>query len=193
VKLVAGLLLSLLLAASAEARKISVAVPVLDVTQSALYVARERGYYQQEGLDVELILMRGGVANQALIAGNAEFTTVPTAGLQAALQGASLKVVLSTFHKFGGRRRSDSQVQCGNHQQPFHQAIVAELAGIKPQKTQRHEDSTEQPYLPSDIVMQQRGHNRQRADLKAHSAAEQQQTSFPFARLQTHRARVAQA
>jgi NitT/TauT family transport system substrate-binding protein len=82
-----------------EARRVTVAVPVLDVTQSALYVARDRGYYQKEGLDVDLILMRGGVANQALIAGNVEFTTVPTAGLQAALQGAPLKVVLSTFHK----------------------------------------------------------------------------------------------
>ena len=83
----------------AEARKVTVGVPVLDVTQSALYVARDRGYYQKEGLDVELILMRGGVANQALIAGNVDFTTVPTAGLQAALQGAALKIVLSTFHK----------------------------------------------------------------------------------------------
>lgn len=83
----------------AEARRVTVGVPVLDVTQSALYVARDRGYYQKEGLDVDLILMRGGVANQALIGGNVEFTTVPTAGLQAALQGAPLKVVLSTFHK----------------------------------------------------------------------------------------------
>jgi NitT/TauT family transport system substrate-binding protein len=83
----------------AEARKVTVGVPVLDVTQSALYVARDRGYFQKEGLDVDLILMRGGVANQALVAGNVEFTTVPTAGLQAALQGAPLKVVLSTFHK----------------------------------------------------------------------------------------------
>ena len=83
----------------AEARKVAVGVPVLDVTQSALYVARDRGYYQKEGLEVDLILMRGGVANQALIAGNVDFTTVPTAGLQAALQGAPLKVVLSTFHK----------------------------------------------------------------------------------------------
>jgi len=83
----------------AEARKVTVGVPVLDVTQSALYVARDRGYFQKEGLDVEFILMRGSVANQALIGGNVEFTTVPTAGLQAALQGAPLKVVLSTFHK----------------------------------------------------------------------------------------------
>jgi NitT/TauT family transport system substrate-binding protein len=100
VKLIVAIFLVLFShAIPAEARKVSVGVPVLDVTQSALYVARDRGYYQKEGLEVDLILMRGGVANQALIAGNVEFTTVPTAGLQAAIQGAPLKVVLSTFHK----------------------------------------------------------------------------------------------
>lgn len=98
-KIVFAAMILLIHLGSAEARRVTVGVPVLDVTQSALYVARERGYYQKEGLDVELILMRGGVANQALIGGNVEFTTVPTAGLQAALQGAPLKVVLSTFHK----------------------------------------------------------------------------------------------
>jgi NitT/TauT family transport system substrate-binding protein len=94
-----GLLVWSLLVAAADARKVSVGVPVLDVTQSALYVARDRGYFQKEGLEVDLILMRGGVANQALIAGNVEFTTVPTAGLQAAIQGTPLKIILSTFHK----------------------------------------------------------------------------------------------
>lgn len=97
--IVCALLVGTVLVTCAEARKVTVAVPVLDVTQSALFVARDQGYFQKEGLDVELILMRGGVANQALIGGNVEFTTVPTAGLQAALQGAPLKVVLSTFHK----------------------------------------------------------------------------------------------
>jgi NitT/TauT family transport system substrate-binding protein len=100
VKLIlATLLLLFTQVITAEARKVTVGVPVLDVTQSALYVARDRGYFQKEGLEVDLILMRGGVANQALIGGNVEFTTVPTAGLQAALQGAPIKVVLSTFHK----------------------------------------------------------------------------------------------
>ena len=97
--IVCALFVWAVLVTSAEARKVTVAVPVLDVTQSALFVARDRGFFQKEGLEVDLILMRGGVANQALIAGNVEFTTVPTAGLQAALQGAPLKVVLSTFHK----------------------------------------------------------------------------------------------
>ena len=97
--IVCALFVGTVLVTCAEARKVTVAVPVLDVTQSALFVARDRGYFQKEGLEVDLILMRGGVANQALIGGNVEFTTVPTAGLQAALQGAPLKVVLSTFHK----------------------------------------------------------------------------------------------
>ena len=97
--IVCALFVGAVLVTCAEARKVTVAVPVLDVTQSALFVARDQGYFQKEGLDVELILMRGGVANQALIGGNVEFTTVPTAGLQAALQGAPLKVVLSAFHK----------------------------------------------------------------------------------------------
>ena len=97
--IVCALFVGTVLVTCAEARKVTIAVPVLDVTQSALFVARDRGFFQKEGLEVDLILMRGGVANQALIAGNVEFTTVPTAGLQAALQGAPLKVVLSTFHK----------------------------------------------------------------------------------------------
>ena len=93
------LLVVLGFAVPAQARKVSVGIPVVDVSQSALYVARDRGYYQKEGLEVELVLMRGGVANQALITGNVDFTTVPTAALQAGLQGAPVKVLLSTFHK----------------------------------------------------------------------------------------------
>ena len=92
-------LLLLVTAAPSQARKVSVGIPVVDVSQSALYVARDRGYYQKEGREVELVLMRGGVANQALISGNVDFTTVPTAALQAGLQGAPVKVLLSTFHK----------------------------------------------------------------------------------------------
>lgn len=84
---------------SAEARKVSVGVPVLDVTMSQFFIAQERGYFAKEGLEVDLVLMRGGVSNQALIAGGVEFSAVPTAGVQAALQGAPLKVVFSAFHK----------------------------------------------------------------------------------------------
>jgi ABC-type nitrate/sulfonate/bicarbonate transport system substrate-binding protein len=98
-KVLLVLLILLTLTAPSQARKVSVGIPVVDVSQSALYVARDRGYFHKEGLEVELVLMRGGVANQALITGNVDFTTVPTAALQAGLQGAPVKVLLSTFHK----------------------------------------------------------------------------------------------
>lgn len=86
-------------AAPCDARKVSVGVPVLDVTMIPFFIAQERGYFQKEGLEVDLVLMRGGVSNQALIAGGVDFSAVPTAGLQAALQGAPLKVIFSAFHK----------------------------------------------------------------------------------------------
>jgi NitT/TauT family transport system substrate-binding protein len=84
-----------------EAQAASVRVGVADISQSqlSLFVAKDKGYYRQEGLDVELILMPGAVANQALIAGNVEYTTVPTAGLTAALQGAPLRILFTTYHK----------------------------------------------------------------------------------------------
>ena len=56
--IVCALFVGTVLVTCAEARKVTVAVPVLDVTQSALFVARDQGYFQKEGLDVELILMR---------------------------------------------------------------------------------------------------------------------------------------
>lgn len=78
-----------------------VRVGVADISQSqlSLFVAKDKGYYRQEGLDVELILMPGAIANQALIAGNVEYTTVPTAGLTAALQGAPLRILFTTYYK----------------------------------------------------------------------------------------------
>ena len=81
------LMILLALVAPAQARKVSVGIPVVDVTQSALYVARDRGYFHKEGLEVDFVLMRGGMANQALITGNVDFTTVPTAALKRDCKG----------------------------------------------------------------------------------------------------------
>lgn len=98
-RLIIVLHIALALALPCEARKVSVGVPVLDVTMSPFFIAQERGYFQKEGLEVDLVLMRGGVSNQALIAGGVDFSAVPTAGMQAALQGAPLKVIFAAFNK----------------------------------------------------------------------------------------------
>ena len=81
------------------ARTVRVGIPGHNITQAAFYVARERGWYREEGLEVQLIMMPAPVSNLALIAGNVDFTSVPTAAMTAALRGAPLRVLFTSFDK----------------------------------------------------------------------------------------------
>jgi ABC-type nitrate/sulfonate/bicarbonate transport system substrate-binding protein len=83
----------------AWARTVRVGIPGHNITQAAFYVARERGWYRDEGLEVQLIMMPAPVSNLALIAGNVDFTSVPTAAITAALRGAPLRVMFTSFEK----------------------------------------------------------------------------------------------
>jgi NitT/TauT family transport system substrate-binding protein len=51
------------------------------------------GFYQDEGLDIEIIAMPGGLATQALVAGDLHFSTSSGSSLNASLRGIKLKVV----------------------------------------------------------------------------------------------------
>ena len=61
--------------------------------------AKERGYYKQEGLDVNFILMPAAIASRALIAGNVDFATVGGSALTASLGGAPLRLLFSSFNR----------------------------------------------------------------------------------------------
>jgi NitT/TauT family transport system substrate-binding protein len=82
-----------------EARTVRVGIPGHNITQAAFYLAKERGYYRDEGLEVQLIMMPAPVSNLALIAGNVDFTSVPTAAITAALRGAPLRVLFTSFER----------------------------------------------------------------------------------------------
>ena len=82
-----------------EALPVKVGIADHTVSQIALYVSRDKGYFASEGLSVDLVLMSGAVSNLALIAGNVEFTTVPTAALTAAIRGAPLRILSTTFSR----------------------------------------------------------------------------------------------
>jgi ABC-type nitrate/sulfonate/bicarbonate transport system substrate-binding protein len=56
-------------AAGAEARKVQMAVATFSQSVLPMVVAREKGYFREEDLDVELILMTASVANMALMGG----------------------------------------------------------------------------------------------------------------------------
>jgi ABC-type nitrate/sulfonate/bicarbonate transport system substrate-binding protein len=83
----------------AEARRIRVAIPGYNITQIVFFTAKEKGYYKEEGLDVDLIQMTGTLSNLALMSSEVEFTSVPTAAMTANLRGANLRVLFATFER----------------------------------------------------------------------------------------------
>jgi ABC-type nitrate/sulfonate/bicarbonate transport system substrate-binding protein len=78
-----------------------VPVAVATFSQSVLpmFVAREKGYFQAEGLDVELILMTASVANMALLGGNVDFISSGPSAIGAIARGAPLKFVFVCFSR----------------------------------------------------------------------------------------------
>lgn len=98
-KILCSLLLLLGLIKEAEPRTINMAVSARSLAQVAHYVADEKGYYRDEGLDVRLILMSTPVAAQALVAGNVDFTGVSGGVLPAVVGGAPLRFVFSAFYR----------------------------------------------------------------------------------------------
>ena len=65
------------------------------------FVAIEKGYHHDEGLSVEMIRAGGGIATQALIAGDLHFSTSAGSALSAMLRGAEIKVVYTNIDRPG--------------------------------------------------------------------------------------------
>jgi len=86
-------------AAAEEKVRFSVAA----VTSSYMdeFVAIEKGYHRDEGLSVEMIRAGGGIATQALIAGDLHFSTSAGSALSAMLRGAEIKVVYTNIDRPG--------------------------------------------------------------------------------------------
>ena len=93
------LLLLFGLATETEARKLHVAVATFSQSVLPLVVAQEKGYFREEDLDVELILMTASVANMALLGGNVDFISTGSSAIGAIFRGAPLKFVFISFNR----------------------------------------------------------------------------------------------
>ena len=80
-------------------KKVRLAVPSFSSSQMPPFVAKELGYYRQEGLEPEIILMRAGLAVQALVAGGLDYTGAPGSVVAAAVQGAKVLVTMAYANK----------------------------------------------------------------------------------------------
>ncbi len=93
-RLIVAALAALLFASPAFALdhiKISYVVPT--VNYGALFVAFDKGYFAQEGIEAEIVQAGGGVATPALISGDLQFSGSPSVALSADMKGAHLKAI----------------------------------------------------------------------------------------------------
>jgi NitT/TauT family transport system substrate-binding protein len=98
-KLIAASISMVGLIANAEARTVHVAVPTLSMVVIAFTAAKEKGYYRDEGLDVNLVQMRDTLGISALLGSNADFASMSGAGLTAMLGGAPLRFAFSSYYR----------------------------------------------------------------------------------------------
>jgi NitT/TauT family transport system substrate-binding protein len=82
----------LALAPAQAQEKVHVAISSFSASYISMFIAQKRGYYAEEGLAVEIILMAGLTGTRALIGNSVEFGSAsnPTA----AVQGAKLKILM---------------------------------------------------------------------------------------------------
>ena len=76
-------------------KKVILAVPSISVSNMPAVMAKELGYYRQEGLDVEIVLMRAGLSVQALVSDSVDFTGTPGSTVAAAVRGIKLYVLMA--------------------------------------------------------------------------------------------------
>lgn len=80
--------------ASAQApRKITLSYSAVSMTWLPVRVAVDKGFFREQGLEPQLIQMRGNVATTALVTGDLDFSLNISPVLNGAIQGLGLKLV----------------------------------------------------------------------------------------------------
>jgi NitT/TauT family transport system substrate-binding protein len=64
-------------------------------TSMPFFVAKERGFFREEGLDVELIVMQAIQTIQATLANSTQFASATGSAVSAAVRGADIRVILA--------------------------------------------------------------------------------------------------
>jgi ABC-type nitrate/sulfonate/bicarbonate transport system substrate-binding protein len=88
------LLLGSLPFGSAAAENVKIGIPSLTVTMMPVAVAKEQGFFQNEGLNVDMVLMPAALNIKVLLSGDIQYATTITAGVVANVRGVNTRVVM---------------------------------------------------------------------------------------------------
>jgi len=77
----------------AQGKKVRFSVSAISIAEVPFKLAQVKGFYRDEGLSVETILIRGAVGLQALVGGSVDYTSASGATIAAAVRGIPVKLV----------------------------------------------------------------------------------------------------
>ena len=80
-------------------KKVRMASSSTNVSFLALYTALHRGFFKDEGIDLEIIFMPANLASTAVLNGDVDYNGAVTGTIGAAVQGRPMKVLLFTVAK----------------------------------------------------------------------------------------------
>lgn len=82
-----------------QTTKVLVSAPAKSLTWFPAFFAKEKGFYKEEGLDVDFVVMGPQLALQALVTGDVGYTTALGSTMRGAVRGLPLRVVLTICEK----------------------------------------------------------------------------------------------
>src|SRR5206468_1659213 len=94
--LICALFLFITVKRSSAIDNLLVAYPSMNTSVFALVIAQKEGYYKEEGLNVEILSIRGEIAIRTALAGEVDFFTNAGSALAAAVRGVPVKIIAVT-------------------------------------------------------------------------------------------------
>ena len=78
----------------AEAENIKIGLPSVTITAMPFFVAKEHGFFQQEGLSAEMVVMPAALNIRVLLAGDIQYAATIGSAVAAAIRGINVRTVM---------------------------------------------------------------------------------------------------
>ena len=95
----AALLMLMLSAASLRGETIRTAIPQANLNYLSVMVADAKGFFREEGLENETVVISGPLSIAALLSGDVDYSGAGGSGMRAALKGAPIKGIMFQTEK----------------------------------------------------------------------------------------------
>ena len=84
----------LFLGSLARAENIKIGLPSVTITAMPFFVAKEHGFFQQEGLNAEMVVMPASLNIKVLLAGDIQYAATIGSAVAAAIRGINVRTVM---------------------------------------------------------------------------------------------------